>query len=70
MSLQQAVECVSRGDVTALRNINVTSFINELNENCSLLYTACNGGHVKIVKLLLSVSGIDVNKGVSTVSIY
>ena len=65
MSLQQAVECVSRGDVTALRNINVTSFINELNENCTLLYAACNEGHVEIVKLLLSVNGVDVNQGVS-----
>ena len=29
------------------------------------LYAACNGGHVEIVKLLMSFNGIDVNKGVS-----
>ena len=29
------------------------------------LYAACNGGHVEIVKLLLTMNGIDVNKGVS-----
>ena len=29
------------------------------------LYAACNIGHVEIVKLLLSVNGIDVNAGVS-----
>ena len=34
------------------------------------MYVACDGGHVEIVKLLLSVNGVDVNKGVSIALIY
>ena len=29
------------------------------------MHAACDGGHVEIVKLLLTANGIDVNKGVS-----
>ena len=74
MSSQQALEeafnAVSKGNKNALVLMDLHSFINSTKSNETLLYTACNGGHVEIVKLLLSVSGIDVNKGVSIVSIY
>ena len=48
----------------------LSSFINRDYNDRTLLYKACEGGHLEIVKLLLNVSGIDVNKGVSIVSIY
>ena len=68
--LEQAFNAVSDGNINALvRMINaLPSFINRDN-NRTLLYEACEGGHLEIVKLLLNVSGIDVNKGVSIVSI-
>ena len=51
--------------------INVLpAFINREYNNRTLLFKACEGGHLEIVKLLLKVYGIDVNKGVSIVSIY
>ena len=36
--------------------------INEINES---LYVACNSGHFDVVKLLLSVSNIDVNQSLA-----
>ena len=71
-TLEQAFNAVSDGNINALvRMINaLPSFINRDYNNTTLVYEACEGGHLEIVKLLLNVSGIDVNKGVSIVSIY
>ena len=71
-TLEEAFNAVSNGNINALvRMINaLPSFINRDYKNTTLLYKACEGGHLEIVKLLLNVSGIDVNKGVSIVSMY
>ena len=69
-TLEEAFNAVSKGNKNALVLMDLHSFINSTKSNETLLYTACKGVHVEIVKLLLSVSGIDVNKGVSIVSIY
>ena len=71
-TLEEAFNAVSNGNKNALdRMINaLSSFINRDYNDRTLLYEACKGGHDEIVKLLLNVSGIDVNKGVSIVSIY
>ena len=69
-SHEAAFNAVSKGNKNALVLMDLHAFINSTKNNETLLYNACKGGHVEIVKLLLSVSGIDVNKGVSIVSIY
>ena len=67
-SLPAATQAIINGNTTVLANMCLPSIINDLYENRSLLYLACQKGRVEIVKLLLGVSGIDVNKGVSILS--
>ena len=69
-TLAEAFNAVSQGKKNALVRKNLPAFINSAYNNRTLLFTACEGVHVEIVKLLLSVSSIDVNKGVSIFSIY
>ena len=64
-TLEEAFNAISKGNKNALVLMDLHSFINSTKSNETLLYTACKGGHVEIVKLLLSVSGIDVNNDVS-----
>ena len=65
MSLQAAYEAVGNGNINALAKINLNPFINNLYNKQTLLHVACMKGNLEIVKLLLNVSGIDVNKQVS-----
>ena len=71
-TLEEAYNAVSKGNINALvRMINaLPAFINREYNNRTLLFKACEGVHLEIVKLLLNVSGVDVNKGVSIVLIY
>ena len=67
-SFQAATQAINNGNTSVLAKMYLCSVINDLYDGISLLYLACEKGHVEIVKLLLGVSGIDVNKGVSILS--
>jgi len=48
--LEEAATIVEKGDVSALKNISFSSVINLSTENhyCTLLYIACDRGHLEI----------------------
>lgn len=64
MSLKQAFEFIRNEDVENLRNIsNLSSFINDDDgDGYTLLFYACSIGRIDVMKFLLTVKGIDVNK--------
>ncbi|KAF0980996.1 hypothetical protein FDP41_012784 [Naegleria fowleri] len=60
----QAFEFIRNEDVENLRNIsNLSSFINDDDgDGYTLLFYACSIGRIDVMKFLLTVKGIDVNK--------
>jgi len=69
-TLEKAASIVKKGDVSALKLLYydhvVNDYIGTSPTRCTLLYLACQYGHLEIVKELVKCYGIDVNKsGVS-----
>ena len=67
--LSSLANYVRNGDITKLRSLPLGSVINNFFEGGTLLYIACNGGHLEIVKELLKHSNINVNSGVSILNL-
>ena len=62
MDIWKAISDYNVLTVKELINSNID--INQIKNNYTPLYLTCSSGYIEIVKLLLNVEGIDVNKGV------
>ncbi|EFC39169.1 predicted protein [Naegleria gruberi] len=57
------VDAANSGNVAEFKKYFKPTKVNESDRNKTLLYMACERGHLEIVKLLLNCGGLDVNKG-------